>query len=190
MHKIKVINDFISEDDANKYIHYIDTNLKEFYRDSSGFRYAWMFGKDYFHKTKSSPDTQKISDIIPELLPIFDKVVNEVKSAYDEDEVYIASFWFGKQDPGAVVEGHYDVDDGSNTHMKYSGLVYLDKINEDGHLHFKNIDYTYQPVQSDLVLFPSDGEEYWHQVDKISYDRHTLLFWFTTDKDFELEIVY
>ena len=190
MHKIKVINDFISDNDVEKYIQYIDTNLEKFYRDPTGLRYAWMFGKDLYHQSKSAWNTEGIADMMPELLPIFDKVINEVRLQYDEPEIHIASFWFGKQDPGAVIDGHYDVDDGSNTHMKYSGLIYLNSMGTDGELFFNNIPYTYEPKKADLVLFPSDGEEYWHEVEGISEERYTLLFWFTTQEEFKLEIVY
>jgi hypothetical protein len=55
-----------------------------------------------------------------------------------------------------------------------------------GKLDFPALNFKYSPEEGDLVLFPSQGNQFWHGVDLISEDRYSIALWMTTDKQFEL----
>jgi hypothetical protein len=183
-----VLEEFITSDEANSYVDYIERNLRHFRTDPSGIRHAWMFGKDNLHTAKTSDQTA-LSDITDKLTPLLKKAAEAARMTYGERELYTSMLWFAKQEPGAIVAGHTDGEDGSNTHVLYSGVLYLNDMEDNGSLDFPNLDFSYTPRQGGLVLFPAiQDETYWHEVTSIEQNRYSLALWFTADPDFELTI--
>lgn len=183
-----VIKEFITSNEANNYVDYIERNLHRFYTSTSGLHHVWMFGKDNFHTDKSS-DPALLTDMSDKLTPLLTKAAEAARTTFGERELYASMLWLAKQEPGAIVSGHTDGEDGSNTHILYSGVLYLNDMGDDGHLHFPNLNYTYIPCKGDLVLFSAARDEtYWHEVASISQNRYSFPIWFTPDPDFELTI--
>lgn len=187
---IKIIKNFITKEDIDIFINYINSNLDKFYvdpRSKTGKRYAYKFGKDAVH-ADSRHDMEELSDIKDLVYAYSAKACKESKSQFDHDgELFLSSFWMAKQDPGAVVTYHKDTDQDNNLQFKYSGVLYLNSMPEyTGKLRFPELMFQYCPEEGDLFMFPSHGDQYTHGVDWISHERYSLAFWLTEDRDFEL----
>lgn len=183
-----VINQFITSNEANSYVDYIERNLPHFHTDPSGIRHAWMFGADNLHTSKLA-DPQLLTNAPATLPSLLTRAAEAARTSYGERELYASQLWFAKQEPGAIVAGHTDGEDGSNTHIIYSGVLYLNDMGDDGHLNFPNLNFSYAPCQGGLVLYSAlQDETYWHEVTSIQQNRYSMPIWFTRDPNFELNI--
>ena len=99
----------------------------------------------------------------------------------------MTSFHFGKQFPSSKVDTHLDADHEHNGHFKYSCVVYLNSNRVDGELSFPLLNYSYRPNALDAVVFPSQGDQYVHEVTAISEFRYSLPMWITDDPAWELK---
>ena len=186
MDKIKVIKNVIKTDDAALIINYMNRNIDSFVT-GGGKRFHKLFGIDEFHKEISSPVVEGVEDITD----LMKDTVNSIKKILahefnDNDEILLASFWLGKQIPGARVGSHLDVDDGTNSHFIYSAVLYLNTIQDGGVLEFPALDVAIKPEFGDLVIFLSGGEDMAHEVKIINEERYTIPMWFTKNKSLEL----
>jgi hypothetical protein len=188
--EIKIIQQFISEEDSNAFINYINKNIEKFYvdpRSKTGKRYAYKFGKDGVH-ADSRPTLEELSDIKDLVLAYASKACEEAKSQFSYDgQLFLSSFWMAKQDPGAIITYHKDTDQDNNLQFMFSGVLYLNAMPEySGKLRFPELSFQYCPDAADLIMFPSHGDEYTHGVDWISTERYSLAFWLTADESFAL----
>jgi len=185
---IKTISKIISKEEADFFINYIDSNIHKFsnYQSMNNpNRYVWRFGVDEVYQD-SNPTLEDLSDIKETLTDLFDRIICSVKEAYnDEESLYITSFHLGKQLPGAVVAKHLDAGPNDNGHFKYSFILYLNS-NDDGSITFDSLDYSYKPQACDAISFPSQGEEYEHEVSKITNERYSLPVWITNNSEWAL----
>jgi hypothetical protein len=186
---IKVIKDFIPQSDIDYIINTIDTleknNFDSFATDESGLRLALQIGNDSYH-----PESHRSLGADFSLFPengklyknYFKKVIDSVKSTFTvEEDLHMCSFWLGKQYPGATVPIHDDTDSGFSPQNKYSGIIYLNSMENGGDLSFVKFNYSYKPEAGSLVIFPS-REGGLHGVSRIDEIRYSLLFWMTFDK--------
>lgn len=186
---ITVIRDFVPQDEINSIVNRIDLlekdNFDMFAKDQAGLRLALQVGGVGDH-----PDAHKglgahlgmLSEDRPLFEGYFQKVVQSVKDSFNIDkDLYMCSFWLAKQYPGATVPIHDDTDSGFSPQNNYSGIVYLNTMQDGGDLSFVNFDYTYKPEAGSLVIFPSK-EGGLHGVSRIDEIRYSLLFWMTFDK--------
>lgn len=190
--QIKVVKNFLSEEEQEFYINYIDTNIEKF--TTSGvngpLRAILMFGKDnnLKNKIRSSETLDPVKDIEEklrtELFPRVEKTMKEVFN--NEKDLVVCSFFIAKQYNGARVHEHIDTDNGQNDHFKYSGVVYLNTMKKGGQLKFTDIDYSYSPEAGDMVVFPSASKKSRHYVDEIYEDRYTFPIWVTEDFSWKL----
>jgi hypothetical protein len=184
---IKVIKNFIQEPEIGTMIDYVDylekTELDKFAQYQSGKRLALRFGvdEDPDHTDGSFSNLGILGDNKSFIASYLDKTVATVKKAFEVDEsLYVCSFWFAKQYPGATVGEHADTGDGGgdyNMHFKYSAVLYLNTMTEGGQLVFRDENYTYSPRAGDLVVFPSPGII--HGVHEILETRYSLPMWIT-----------
>jgi hypothetical protein len=188
MSQIKVIKDFVSIDDANKIISYIDNNISLFEYTDNDKRSTKMFGKDAFQKDKSTyPVTglNEIHEIIFNATEIAKKVI---KYEYNDDkDLFLASLWLAKQTTGGFLGPHLDTDpDNANSYFTYSAVIYLNTLKDSGNLDFPRVGLSIQPEAGNLVVFPSGDDESWHEVKLIKENRYTVPLIFTRDQEFEL----
>jgi hypothetical protein len=187
MENIKVINNFLTQEQCDFYIKYIDNNLHKFLKTDVTKRYGLLFGKDLAHKEKSSHTLDPIADIREEILALFRHVEAAVgTNAKIEEQLYVCSFFMAKQVPGSFIPLHYDTDNDANNHFKYGGVIYLNDMNDEGSLNFPFLNYSYLPKAGDLVVFPSHGERYSHEVKQINEDRYSLPIWVTDDESWKI----
>jgi hypothetical protein len=190
INNIKVIENFMSEEDMKFFRHYNDYLLEnkydKFIKFYEGKRPVLSFGKDLYHKERSHLTLDVVKEKEAEIRGLFSDVTNKIKEVFnDEDELYVCSLWIAKQEPGAEVEIHEDTDGGVNTHFKYSCILYLNTLSSGGELVFTDLDYTYKPKAGDLVVFESQTTGR-HMVPEIPEERYTIPMWITADKDFAI----
>lgn len=188
MNKIKVIKDFISLDDANKIINYIDKNINLFEQGGVDKRFTKMFGKDAFQKDKSTypiAGLNEIHDIMFNTIEIAKKVIAYEYNDYKD--IFLTSLWLAKQTEGGFLGPHLDTDpDNANHYFMYSAVIYLNTLEDSGNLDFPRIGLSIQPEAGSLVIFPSGDDESWHEVKSIKENRYTVPLIFTRDQEFEL----
>lgn len=112
-------------------------------------------------------------------LSLFDRITAAIAKTYQLTRpLYICSFWFAKQYPGATIPIHTDVDKGNNPHFEHSVILYLSTLKSGGVLEFPDLEYSHTPEAGDLVFFPTQttGE---HYVGEIPEERYSLVFWTT-----------
>jgi hypothetical protein len=181
--EIKIINNFISQEEADLLISYINNNVDVFNVDytTGGKRQRLLFGKDSYDNSRSEATLEKIKDIEPFIRKkIFPKVEKTIKKAYsNKKNLMVASFFLVKQYKGATVPEHIDTDGASNMQFKYGGVIYLNDMEANGKLRFSEFNYEYLPKACDLIIFPSKPYQYRHSVDEINEDRYSLPIWLT-----------
>jgi hypothetical protein len=181
--EIKVVKGFLSQEEIDFYINYIDNNNHIFRTDGihGDKRKVIMFGNDMHHREKSEMTLSKVKDIEDKIRnELFVRVETKAKEIYqNRKDLLVCSFFIAKQSAGGKVEEHVDTDGGINMQFKYGGVIYLNKMDEGGKLKFPELNYEYSPEPGDLVLFPSRPYQYRHVVEEIYQDRYSLPVWLT-----------
>lgn len=185
MDKPKIIHNFISEQDISNVINYIDLNIEAFNKEEDVKNYTQRFGKD-----RAYPDSRHLEEFDHDIKSLITKYsdlfVKECKSAFNDEKIYPSEFWFNKRLPKTPGRLHTDVDDGLNSQLNYSGVIYLNTLEDSGHLRFPNIPFTYTPNSGDLVIFPSSGKTFSHSIASNNEDRYACLLWSTNDEKYRL----
>lgn len=175
MHRITVIEDFISPSDAK-------TLMDEVNNPSEQNPYPEYY-KERFGGT-AFPYNKTVMDI----LKSYGKKSNEVHKALNGfiNPIYVfksfGSLWT-KGTEGAL---HIDAQ-GPEPFIEWSTIMYLNSPTdyEGGEIYFPNQGFVHKPKQYSAVFFPSAGTEYVHGVNKIlSGHRYTALYMHTSMKQF------
>ena len=179
--QIKIIDNFMNDEDISKIKNYMLT------RGYKGEAIGVSFGHDLLLK----PEERLLSlDILNEIKDYiikdyFPKTLALMQEQFDDSKtLYPSVFWMIRSAKGSSVHEH--VDGEGNPHFKYSSILYLDTMDDDGVLEFPRINYNYTPKKSDMLLFPAQPEELDHVVRKINSERHTMILWATDDPKFSL----
>jgi hypothetical protein len=180
-------HNFINNELSNKLMDYTENNIDKFSTGKHRRYFTLAFGKDHYH-SDSKHELAGIDEIKPDILPIFDRILEYVNDKYSpESEIYVASFWMVKQKAGAKLLLHSDTDNGANPHVKYSAAIYLSDVTEGGQINFPNINFSHQPKSGDFLIWPSHGREFDHEVLDILHDRYSILFFLTDDIEYKLK---
>lgn len=187
---VKVVNSFLSEEEVKFFIEYEDYILENMYDKmaifNNGNRPILQFGKDFYPEYKSYETLDLVSDIEDKIRDIFSRVETKTKEIFNEiDDLYVCSFWFAKQLPGAFVMEHDDTDNGVNYQFKYNAVIYLNTLKDSGELIFTDLKYSHKPVAGDIVIFKS-VEAKRHLVNTINENRYTLPMALSTDPSFAI----
>lgn len=160
-HRITIIENFISEDDANSIIDFIELNstqLKESF-------YGLFFSNN---------------DIIKKYSLISINSHKNINEYYDEIYTYSASG--AKWTKGSFGELHTDTNNAP--WVEWSTIIYLNDDFSGGTLNFPHQRFMYKPKKYSAILFPSSGTEYNHSISKvIGGNRYTVLYMHTSIKE-------
>ncbi len=192
MDKIKVVKDFLTPEECDFYIKYIESNIDKFHLTETSKRFIWLFGNELAsndHKSlRSNTDLSLLSDIKGKIRDLFRLVEKTSKELYENgNDLYVTSFAMTKQVPGSFILLHDDTNGGAIKSFDYSSIIYLNTMKRDGVLEFPNLNYSYSPQAGDLVIFPSDDPVRIHQVAKISEDRYSLPIFLTKNISYRIE---
>jgi hypothetical protein len=179
---IKVINNFITNDEISRVISFMDSNLENFLVYQDGTRYVWKFGTDYYYPIETEKTLESFGELEPFFKDfIFPKVESYVDKIYNNSSIAVSTLWLSKHYPGSEVTLHMDTDNGSNPQFEYSAVLYLNSLDNTGILQFPYLDFEYSPVAGDLVLFPANlGMEFAHKVTEINEIRYTIPMWMSS----------
>lgn len=190
--RIKLIKDFIPEEDRTRLMEFIDSNLDRFHTydmQENYSRHALRFGRDQVWWDSSDTFIHGLEDIQDLVEKYFKLVPEKLQEVFEDDvEIMPATFWLAKQGKGAFVKAHHDAHPDINKHFKYSVIIYLNSNSDGGELYFPFMKYTIKPEAGDMITFPSHGNQYLHEVARIEEDRYSMLFWITADKKLSLPL--
>jgi Rps23 Pro-64 3,4-dihydroxylase Tpa1-like proline 4-hydroxylase len=199
LEKIKVIKNFLSVEDAEKIIKYINNNIKdsvELGGDGSSPNFVETPGRWYKRRMglddempgyRPERSITRLEDIEDLTKRIIEKAKIDISEAFkDTDKTYIASLWLAKHLKEDWLSLHSDVGRGYNPHFFYSSVLYLNTVDTGGELYFPTMDLYLKPNAGDLVVFLSHGEDLWHEVKATGQERYTIPMWFTKDSSKEV----
>ena len=183
MHRINIIDNFISEEDAQ-------TLIKEQVSPSEINNYPEYY-KERFGGT-AFPYNKTVMDILIKYGHKSNKVHMDLNGFVNPIYVFKAfgSMWTQGQKGGL----HIDAQD-PEPFIEWSTIIYLNDEFTGGRIYFPNQDFVYRPKKYSAVFFPSAGSEYIHGITTVnSGSRHTALYMHTSipkhaDPDFNGGIV-
>lgn len=169
MHRIHVIDNFITEEDAaaliSEQVNPSEVNpYPEYYKK--------RFGGTAFPYNKRTMD----------LLKKYGHLSNEVHKEQNGfiNPIYVFKAFGSHWNVGAKGGMHIDAQD-PEPWIEWSTIIYLNDEYEGGAIYFPNQDYIYYPKKYSAVFFPSAGSEYIHGVTTITKgSRHTALYMHTS----------
>lgn len=169
MHRIHIIENFISEEDASVLVsEQLNpsevNNYPEYYKDRFG-------GTAFPYNSRTINMLKKYGDLS-------NKVHQELNGFVNPIYVFKAfgSVWM----QGAKGDLHIDAQ-GPEPWIEWSTIIYLNDEFEGGTIYFPNQDYTYAPKKYSAVFFPSAGSEYVHGITTVTAGkRHTALYMHTS----------
>lgn len=160
--KIKIIHNFISQEEIDHALNLLDTKVKE--RWDKNPRYLVVPNSIIAASVVTTTQAYKISEQIKKEFNIPQK------------EIFCVTNDLGTWTYEGASGLHEDVY--NSRYVKFSSIVYLTSDYEGGEIEFPDFDFTYKPVAGDLILFPSHG--YLHEVKPvISGNRSTVVGFFS-----------
>lgn len=165
VHRITIVEDFISQEDADILINEIKFGYpkdKESYPEYYNDRYG---GTAFPY-----------NDTVTQLMRKYGHKANEVHKKVNGfvNPIYVFKY-FGNSNPvGWEAELHADSVD-PEPWIEFSTVIYLNDEFTGGKIYFPNQDFEYSPKKLSAVFFPSAGTEYIHGVTKVlSGARYTI----------------
>jgi hypothetical protein len=174
MHRIHIIDNFITKEDAETLIREQENPTE---RNSYPNYYADRFGGT------SLPYNKIVQDIMIK----YGKKANEIHRELNGfvNPIYVFKGFGSHWVTGTKGGLHLDAQD-PEPFIEFSTIMYLNSESEydGGKIYFPNQAFEYQPKQYSAVFFPSAGSEYIHGITKVSRgDRYTALFMHTSLPD-------
>lgn len=171
MHRIKVIDNFITPEDAEVLI---QEQLRPSEVNPYPEYYAKRFGGTAF------PYNKRVMD----LLIKYGHKSNQVHK--DENgfvnPIYVFKSFGSIWQAGSIGGLHLDAQD-PEPWIEWSTIIYLNDPSEyeGGVIYFPNQDFEYKPRKYSAVFFPSAGSEYIHGITRVTSGiRHTALYMHTS----------
>jgi hypothetical protein len=184
MHRIHIIDNFITPEDAQ-------TLINEQKNPSEVNPYPEYY-KERFGGT-AFPYNKTVMD----LLIKYGHKANEVHKEQNSfvNPIYVFKSFGSWWQPGTKGGLHLDAQD-PEPFIEWSTIIYLNDPAEyeGGVIYFPNQNFEYKPRQYSAVFFPSAGSEYIHGITEItSGTRHTALYMHTSipqylDPEFHPEV--
>jgi hypothetical protein len=190
---VKIIKNFLSEEDCQKYINFIDKNLDRF-NAYSGNRYppkrfTIRFGRDDEFPQEANFTFEKIEEIKEDLAHTITGVVSVAESLMRK-RLYLTSFFLSKNIPGSFLSPHRDAGHPTeNNHLDYNALIYLNTLVGNGQIVFPDWGVEIEPELGDLVIFDTKDPMATHLVKEVTQDRYTIPIWLTVNKENELPFI-
>jgi hypothetical protein len=200
LEKIKIIKNFLSLEDANKIINYINTNIKDAIDwKSAGSSPNFLYRPDRWYKRLMDVDDE-MSNYIPEMSitrlneieqlvkTMIEDTKNKIQEVFNDDRTsYLTALWFAKHLKNDWMDLHSDAGDGYHSQSYYSCILFLNTVNSGGELNFPSMDLSIKPSVGDLVVFLSHGDDMHHEVKVTGEERYTVPMWFTIDPEKEIK---
>lgn len=169
MHKIKVINNFISDEDCKKAIYYIQSGTNTMFKDN-------LLAEVLNDSKESLSFIKKYSD----------KALAAHKKEYNLNiPLYTFEGFLTTWNTGAEAPLHND-NHPKAEFVQLTTVVYLNDDYEGGIIYFPEFEFSHKPQKGDAIIFPSFSKdyEYKHGVTKITDGiRYTVALWHTSHEE-------
>lgn len=171
MHRIHVIDNFITPEDAR-------TLINEQISPSEVNPYP------EYYKNRFGGTAFPYNDTVMNLLKKYGDKSNQVHKDLNGfvNPIYVFKAFGAMWNPGSKGSLHLDAQD-PEPFIEWSTVIYLNDPAEydGGIIYFPNQDFEYKPKQYSAVFFPSAGSEYIHGITTITRGhRHTALYMHTS----------
>lgn len=172
--KIKVVEDFIDEQDALALISEIQSPSEvnpypDYYSERNG--------------GTAFPYNKRVIDI----LRVYAKKSNHIQKDFfnlDLDVIVTKSFGSGWS-PGTSGAPHIDAIE-KEKFIEFSTVIYLNDDYDGGNIFFPKQNFSIKPKKYSAIFFPGNDYDYLHGVSAIeSGNRYTALFMQSTKKEFQ-----
>jgi hypothetical protein len=188
---VKVVPNFLPLSDCERWIQLI--NKLETDRPSDfiiteneeNYRIALQFGEKDYEDESPRPTLEILGDSQAAAQDLFSRIEKCSEQEFGIGKLFTSVFWLAKQYPGSKVGPHEDTDEGADSHLAVSSLVYLNSQTSGGQLSFPDLNYVYTPQAGDLVMFDTVAAGV-HAVEVINEERYSLPLWMTRDESFKL----
>jgi hypothetical protein len=171
MHRISVVENFITLDDAA-------TLISEQLSPSSTEPYPEYY-KNRFGGT-AFPYNNKVMAILIKYGSLANQKHKELNGF--KNPIYVFKAFGSHWTPGNKGALHIDAQ-GKEPFIEFSTIIYLNDYSEysGGEIYFPNQDFVYKPKKLSAVFFPSAGSEYIHGITEVTRgSRHTALYMHTS----------
>jgi len=178
--KIYIIKDFITKEDAEIIIDYMQKNYlndKKFYmpekaKTNNIFRYESHVPERHLFSSHT--------EVIELLKKYSDKFLLECNNLFKDEELFLAAQWLTMLGEGTRLSEHVD-NHFEAEHLFRSGVVYLNNDFDGGFLKFLDADITIDPEKLSIVIFESTRL---HKITQIlSGTRIAMPIWATNIKE-------
>ena len=159
---IKVFEDFVTSDDCDYLINFLD-NTQDSYGRHNDIR-----------KISLRPESEVIKNI---LLNILDKA----KKEFNNNNLFVTSYMISSYEPGYSMGVHVDTEDMRECN-KISMVLYLNNNFKGGDIIFPIINFKHSPKAKELVCFLSEPQENAHGVEIIESGKRYVMPIFITDE--------
>lgn len=177
-----IINNFITQDQCNRLIDFINNNVDEFETLVSERR-MMLFGYDTNY-TNPRSDIEMLEPIKDILISMLDHLLKIVKQSFDQYTVGTSTIFFAKQTKeNSGMRAHIDAED-NDEFYNASALVYLNTT-DGGEVYFPDQGLFYFPKAGDLVVFRSTTL---HEPRKTNNDKYVVAFNLTDFEDFIFDL--
>jgi hypothetical protein len=171
MHRITVIDNFITQEDA-------DTLISEQKSPSSVEPYP------EYYKKRFGGTAFPYNKTVMDLLIKYGKLANKQHKILNgfKHPIYVYKAFGSYWTAGTKGDLHIDAQ-GREPFIEFSTIIYLNDYSEytGGEIYFPNQDFVYKPKKLSAVFFPSAGSEYIHGITEITSGvRHTALYMHTS----------
>jgi hypothetical protein len=169
MHRIHIIDNFITEEDALLLIEEQNNPSEinpypEYYKERYGGT-AFPYNNRVMSMLKKYGDKSNL--------------VHKELNGFVND-IYVFKAFGSVWNPGSKGDLHIDAQD-PEPFIEWSTIIYLNDAYTGGEIYFPNQDFAYAPRKFSAVFFPSAGSEYIHGVTTIKTGvRHTALYMHTS----------
>ena len=184
---IKIIQDFVDQEDADSLIEYIETN---------------KLNKDKFEYTEylKTEESQQAQSQVPERFSIKDhaevkdiyikyakKFIKESKIFFDNAEnIGLYAQWLTMYGIGNELPRHRDNHEGAEE-IDFSAVIYLNDNFTGGELLLEDFSYLHKPKALSIIIF---HPTYWHEIKPIlSGKRYAMPIWGTLNDKHKLDFI-
>jgi hypothetical protein len=172
MHRIKIIENFISPEDAA-------TLIRE-QQDPNGVKLPYP----EYYKERYGGTSLPYNPTVMDIMVKYGHKANDVHKQLNGfvNPIYVFKGFGSHWTEGTKGGLHIDAQD-PEPFIEWSTIMYLNNESEydGGMIYFPNQNFTYQPKQYSAVFFPGAGSEYIHGITTVTRgDRYTALYMHTS----------
>lgn len=184
---IKIIENFVDQEDAERLINYIETNKY----DTSKFIYGeYLKTEDSQYAQSGIPEDFSIDNHL-EVKDIYvkyaKKFIEESKKFFkNSEEIGLYAQWLTMYGVGNELPGHVDNHYGAEE-INFSAVIYLNDDFTGGELLLTDFEYLHKPKALSIIIF---HPTYWHEIRPIlSGKRYAMPIWGTLNDKYKLDFI-